>query len=61
MMLLLGTMAVIALAISAMALSVLICHAQTLINSALLFNIVAAAVVSLLFLVCVAQPSPVGL
>lgn len=51
MMLLLGIATVIALAISTMALSVLIRHAQALIKFALLFNIAATAVVSLLFLV----------
>ena len=47
MLLLLGISAVIALVISTAALSVMISHAEKLIKFALIFNIVATAVVSM--------------
>jgi len=49
MLLLLGISAVIALVISTAALSVMISHAEKLIKFALIFNIVATAVVSMTF------------
>lgn len=61
MMMFWGNATGIALTISTMALSVPIRHAQTLMNFVLLFNIISAAVVSLLFLVRAVQPSPIGL